>query len=525
MEQSDFVFKLTPFAHQMEVWRASRDLEAFGLLMEQGTGKTKVCYDTAAWLYANGRINAVLVVAPNGVHRNWTEREAPTHIPDYIPWQAAYYVSPSNITKAEKKRLADLWTFDGLRILAMHVDAFSRKEGTEYAKKWLLAHRALMAVDESSTIKTPGAARTKNLIVCGRRAKYRRILTGTPYTQNPLDIFSQFKFLDPSFLGFNSFVAFRSEYATTEQRENKAASAKRGRPVFYEEVTGYRNLDELKKSVDAHSYRVRKADCLDLPAKLYERRPVLLSAEQRRLYRQMLDESRAFLNSVGRQEGIPENWSEMAPEDQLLWVMEHGDDLDTISAPNAAVKLTRLQQIVGGYFDGKPVAATNPRIESLLGLIEECSDKVIIWARFRDELAGITEALSKAYGEESVVEYHGGVKAADREVSVDRFCKDPAARFFVSQPHAGGYGLTLVQANVVVYYSSDFSLEARLQSEDRAHRIGQTRNVTYVDLVADGTVDDKVLQSIMDKRAMADRMTGDDNGDSVHSSRADAVNG
>jgi len=522
---TDFVFKLKPFEHQMRAWLQSRDLPVFALLMEQGTGKTKVGYDTTAWLYANGRINALLVVAPNGVHRNWTEREAPTHIPDYIDWMAAYYVSPSSITVKERKALQALWEFKGLRILSMNVEAFSHSAPFEYAKKFLNAHNALMIVDESSTIKTPGAKRTKNLIVAGRRAKYRRILTGTPYTQAPLDIFSQFKFLTPQILG-NSFVAFRAEYATTVQRENKAASARRRRPVFYEEVTGYKNLDELKRLVAEHAFRVRKVDCLDLPPKLYERRPVPLTPDQSRLYKQMLDESRAFLSNIEFKVGTDLNdWFDMSPEDQLLWVMENKDKVETMTASNAAVKLTRLQQIVGGYFDGEAISKINPRLNSLIQLCEECAGKIIIWARFRDELSAISRALSEAFGEGCVAEYHGGIKPAEREAGVDGFCNGDTVRFFVSQQHAGGYGLTLVAASDVVYYSNDFSLEARLQSEDRAHRIGQEKHVTYYDMVAPGTVDEKVLSSLELKREMADRMTGDSDGDSVHSPRATAQHG
>jgi SNF2 family DNA or RNA helicase len=251
----------------------------------------------------------------------------------------------------------------------------------------------------------------------------------------------------------------------------------------------YQNLDELKAKIAPHSYRITKAECLDLPPKVYERRYVELNAEQRVLYNKLKKE----------------------------FVAEFGGG--KINAAMAMTRMMRLQQITGGFapvlndvgetIATHPVGKTNPKINALLELLEETDGKVIIWARFRKELELIAVALREEYGTKSAVEYHGGVSDKDRQSAVFTFQREHDPRFFVGQPHSGGIGLTLTAASTVVYFSNDFSLETRLQSEDRAHRIGQQKSVTYIDIEAVDTLDKKVIDALRSKKDMADVITGD----------------
>lgn len=487
----DFQFKTEPFAHQLDVFLTSRDKESFALLMEQGTGKSKVIVDTAGWLWSRGKIDAVLVIAPNGVHRNWILNEFPAHSPTFVDYKGAWW--GSTLKTGESKALLNATTHSGLKVVAINVEALQTERGVKFIKEFLIAFDTLLVVDESSVIKSHAAMRTKNLLKLRVHAKYRRILTGTPVTQGPLDIFTQYAFLDPEILHTSSYYAFRNRYAILENRKFGAKS--------FVEITGYQRLDELQKLIESCSFRVTKDECLDLPDKLHQKRYVMLSDSQKRLYSAMKRD---------------------------LLAEHNGKEM---TAMFAMTKMLRLQQIVGGFFvpdpelvmnkdmeltgqvieqPPQPIDKVNPRVESLIQLLSETNGKVIIWARFRAEIAAICEAIAHAFGERSAVEYHGGVDNASRADNIQRFQSDPACRFFIGHVQAGGKGLTLHAATTVVYFSNDFSLENRLQSEDRAHRIGQHRNVTYVDMIAEGTLDEKVVSALRAKKDLADLLTGDE---------------
>lgn len=494
----DYVFKTKPFKHQEEVFNASRDREFYALLMEQGTGKTKVTIDTAAWLYSQGKIDAMMVIAPNGVQRNWIINEVPAHMPDYINAKCAWYAS--QLSKKEEESLCKVLDLEnGLKIVAMNIEAMATQKGPQFLKKFLLNFRTLLVIDESSTMKNPKAIRTKNLLKLSVHAKYKRILTGTPVTQGPLDLFTQFTFLDSQILRCQSYYAFRNKYAIMREMRTNGRS--------FQVVQGYTNVEGLTNLISPHSYRITKSDCLDLPEKLYCKRYVELTPAQRSLYNSLKKEVLAEFNGM------------------------------TMSAPLALTKLLRLQQIVGGFFvpdkeishdnflndcdsidivrnmvgnvKPEPIDKVNPRVESLIELLEETNGKVIIWARFRAEISAICEAIAASFGRESTVEYHGGVDNQTRSDNIQRFQNEDACRFFVGHVQAGGKGLTLHAATTVVYFSNDFSLENRLQSEDRAHRIGQTKNVTYIDMIAVNTLDEKIVSTLRSKKSVADLITGD----------------
>jgi len=483
----DYDYKTEPFDHQRTVFHRSRDLNDFALLMGMGTGKTKVGIDTAAWLWARDKIMAVVVIAPNGVHRNWILREIPAHLPEWTNYRAAIWAS--TMKAAERKAIDALWKEGrGLRFISMNVEAFQsgmQGKAAKFLADVLNTFPTLLIIDESTVIKTPGVKRTKTLIQLGKRAKYRRIMTGTPITNGPLDAYAQFAFLNRDILGFDNFYSYKHHFAEWRKETNH----RQGQD--YEALVAYRNLDELTEKIQAHSYRITKNECLDLPEKVYERRLVELTAEQRKLYN---DIRRRNLYELGHEE---------------------------ITVQNVLTKLLRQQQVLGGFIPqvehgpAKPLPGANPRLDALLGIVSEANPdgKIIIWARFRAELAAIHERLRKEYGPKSVVSYHGGVDRHDRETNVDRFQNDPHCQFFVGQQHSGGYGLTLTAATTVIYYSNDFSLEARLQSEDRAHRIGQKNNVTYVDIEAEQTIDTKIITALRSKKNIADEITKDNAGE------------
>jgi SNF2 family DNA or RNA helicase len=463
-EKDDFMFETRPFEHQRKAFYISREKESFALLMEQGTGKSKIIIDNAAYLYSNNKISALIIIAPNGVHRNWVDKEIPYHMPNWCHYESAYYYSGMN--KKDSDKFQDVMNIqDKLRIFTFNVEAFVSKTAIRFMSSILISNTSMLVVDESSRIKRPGANRTRVITKFGKQAKYRRILTGTPVTKGPEDVYSQFKFLDPYILGYDSYYSFRARYCIMGGYENK-------------QVVSYQYVDELTKRIEGHSFRVLKRDCLDLPDKIYQRHPIELSKKQRKLYDQMRKEFAAEL------------------EGQF------------IDAPQAITRLLRLQQITCGWFPGddgvKAIDEKNPRLQALLDILSDIDSKVIIWARFKADLKAIEQALGALS-----VSYHGEISNNDRSLAVERFQKDPRIKYFIGQPQSGGIGLTLTAADFAIYYSNSFDLETRLQSEDRCHRIGTKNNVTYIDLEASKTVDTKIIKALRDKKNLADVITKD----------------
>jgi len=357
----------------------------------------------------------------------------------------------------------------------MNVEALSTDKGVKYASKFLNSHKTLMAVDESTTIKNPSAKRTKNIIGLGKIAKYKRIMTGSPITKNPLDLYSQCEFLDPWLLDFTSYYAFRNRYA-----EMKTMHA-HGRSIQI--VDKFKNLSELSETVKTFSDRVLKEDCLDLPDKIYMKRNIKLSPDQFKLYKQMKDQAIAMLNGK------------------------------VTSTMTVLTQLMRLHQITCGHFtadDGSTQAIANNRIGELMDVLEEIEGKAIIWAHYQYDIVNIIKNVVKKYGEGSIVDYYGLTPQEDRQPNIKKFQSDPKCRFMVGTPSTGGYGITLTAANTVIYYSNGYDLEKRLQSEDRAHRIGQRKPVTYVDLICDDTVDEKIVKALRKKINIASEVLGEE---------------
>jgi len=470
----NYKFKTKPYKHQITALEKSWHKETYAYFMEMGTGKTKVLIDNMAMLYDKGKIDGALIIAPKGVVKTWYEQEIPTHLPDHIEnvsvlWQP-------NITKTQQEKLESLFEIEtSLHILVMNVEAFSTDKGIKFASKFLNSHKVLMAIDESTTIKTPTAKRTKNIIGLGKYAKYRRIMTGSPITKNPLDLYTQCEFLDPYLLNHSSYYSFRNRYA-----EMKTMHI-RGRSI--QVVHAFQNLAELSDKVKGFSYRVLKEDCLDLPPKNFIKRHVTLTPDQKKVYQQMKKEAIATLNGK------------------------------VTSTMTVLTQLMRLHQITCGHFtadDGSTQSVESNRLNELMSVLEETEGKAIIWANYQLSVGEIIQRITKEYGKDSYVHYYGLTSQEDRQDFIRKFQNDPKCRFLIGTPQTGGYGITLTQANTVIYYSNGYDLEKRLQSEDRAHRIGQKKTVTYVDLICEDTVDEKIVKALRNKINIASEVMGEE---------------
>lgn len=467
-----YKYKSKPFAHQKKALEMSWDKEVFAYFMEMGTGKSKVLIDNIAMLYNAGKINGALIVAPKGVYKNWFDQEIPNHMPDYIEKKVGLWK-----TDPKAKDLQPLFkTGAELHILIMNVEAFSTKKGVSFAEKFLNSHETLMAIDESTTIKNPGALRTKTIVSLRPLTKYRRILTGSPVTKSPLDLFTQCYFLDPYLLDQSSYYVFRTRYAVCRKINVS------GRQV--EIVVGYRNLPELSEKLKPFSYRVLKDDCLDLPKKTYMKRTVELTAEQKKVYKQMKQEAIAFLNGK------------------------------MVTSATVITQLMRLHQITCGHFksnDGTVQDLKNNRIAQLMDILQEVEGKVVIWAHYRHDIEKIVEAISKTYGENTVVTYYGDTTTDDRQKAIKKIQdSNSPVRFIIGTPQTGGYGITLTGASTMIYYSNGYDLEKRQQSEARIDRIGQKKPMTYIDIMAEDTIDDKIVKSLRNKVNIATEIMGEE---------------
>lgn len=495
-----FKTKKKPYPHQGEIFDSSKKLPKYAIFWEQGTGKSKVVIDCAANLYVEGEINTLFVVAPNGVHRNWVVSELQAHLQDDIlknTYSFAFFSSKKG-NKSHKAGIKKAIAHKGFVVVAMSYDAFITAAGKEFAQQILKKRTCMYVLDESTRIGNPKSKRTKAILGSAKFGKYRRILTGTPVADSPFKIYTQFRFLDLDYWkakGLGSYSLFKNYFG-----EFFDAEIEGGRTVKI--LKQYKNLDELSEIIAGDSSRVTKK-VLGLPDKIYTTRFFEMSAKQKKLYKKLCDE---FLVEV---------------EPGLL-----------VSAELPIVRMMRLQQIAGGFIGTEriPEGANvedqwvesekvlvelvtpdkNPRLRLLADIIEDTPGKMIIWAKFTYEIDAIVAMLN----EKSItaVRYDGAVKDDARAHAIDSFQggEHENARFFVANQAAAATGLTLTAATVVVYYSNDFSLENRQQSEDRAHRIGQESSVLYIDLQAIDTIDGYVTDTLRGKHDISAGLLRDD---------------
>lgn len=453
----EYKAKMELFMHQKQMIAASWDKSDYAILAEMGLGKTAVALHTAGMLYSQGLITGVLILAPKGVHRQWIEQQLPEHAIynyDAVVWSGSS-------TKAQ-------WRACNLNFFAMNIDAIRTPNGYEAAETFLRQHgkHSLMIVDESHQIKSWSALRTKAAWKLGKLAKYRRIMTGTPIAKNILDAWAQFKFLDVGILGHKYVSSFRSRYCVMGGFEQR-------------QIIGQKNLEEFYGLIAPHSFRLTKAEALDLPPKMYIERPYDMGEKTLEHYKSI---KKTFMTQL-----------------------ENGEIVDVA---NAAVALVKLQQVCCGYLpgtDGYMDHFSAERLEQMMEVVEQLTGSIVIWARFIQDILRIKSVLSEAYGPHTVVTYYGATKTPDRAAAVERF-RSGDARFFVSNQATGGIGLNLQGiCRDVIYYSNDFDALHRWQSEDRVHRVGMgDQPVTYYDLIANRSVDRLILKNLKAKKGISD---------------------
>lgn len=455
------------FRHQVRaanmalIQLSSKPSAGFGLLFEMGCGKTLTAIAIMGALYRQRKITRVLVVAPSSVCSVW---------PHDLAAFAAFPYEVRVLLGEKKQRLEALHsltdypnTANRLLVAVINYEA-THREGIFEALDGYAAD--LIVCDESQRIKNPRAAQSRAVQMLGDRAACRLILSGTPVQNSVIDLYSQYRFLDPGVFGAN-FYAFRNRYCQMGGYGGH-------------EVVGYQHMDELTRKEHSIALRVTKAECLDLPGQTFVRRYVQLEPAARRLYAQIARASCAEL--------------------------ENGEH---VTASIVLTKLLRLMQLTGGFVqaDGadRPQKAGSAKLDALADILEdyvqEAGQKLVVFARFRSEIAAICQLLEQRgirYGR-----IDGEVPMDQRGAIVETFQQDPGVKVFVAQIQTAGLGITLHAASAAVFYSLDFNYANYAQALARIHRIGQAHPVTYIHLLAEHTVDEQVLDALERKEDLA----------------------
>lgn len=431
----------------------------FGELFEMGCGKTLTTIAVAGALYNLGKIDRVLVVAPTSVCSVW-----PHDLNQFatFPWEARVLLGD------KKKRLKALnelenWPFKALRIAVINYES-THREGIFEA---LAAYKPdLIVCDESQRIKNPSAAQSKALHKLGDAAPFRMILSGTPVQNNAVDLYSQYRFLDPAVYGAN-FYAFKNRYCIMGG-------------YGQHQIVGYRNMDELVEKEHSVAYRVTKEECLDLPQQTFINRYVQFTDAEQAIYEQLRKSS--FLE------------------------LETGEN---VTATTILTMYLRLMQLTGGFLTAdestRPKQVNTAKLDALADIVDDyvvdAGKKLVIFARFRAEIAAIENLLRLRkiqYGS-----IYGDVPMEERGKIVEDFQANPDTKVFVAQIQTAGLGITLHAASTAVFYSYDYNYANYAQALARIHRIGQRFPVTYIHLVVDGSIDEKILAALENKEDMA----------------------
>jgi SNF2 family DNA or RNA helicase len=463
---------LPPYDHQREALERMRGKPAFALLMGMRTGKTKVLIDEWGEGVLTDRVQDLLVLAPAGVYKTWLA-EIDKHAPPWLKERMTVGLWESSGDRSIPWQVVN--QANGPRVLIVNIEALSSvQEARDLCVGFLRAGRATMCVDESTAIKSPKSERTKVTVNLGKLAPYRRILSGLPTPRSPLDLYSQFFFLDPQILGYTTYTRFKFRYAITRQMR----VGYRMIPL----VVGYQNVPELQEKIAPHSIRVRLEDCYDVPAKMYLTREVELTDVQKKLY-----------------------------HDLRRYATAHLEGGEYVTATEVVVQILRLHQLCCGHIVdevGQYHEVETNRIGVLIDLLQEYDGKAVIWCSYRHDLDRISRCLVKTFGDGAVACFWGGNQAT-REEESRRFMEDDACRLMVATPGAGGRGRTWDVANLLVYYSNTDNLEHRDQSEERGSAVGKVDRVTVVDLVTRGTVEEKIIRALRKKIDLAAVVTGD----------------
>ena len=465
-----YPYKTKPYEHQKNALQESAEKTQWAYFMEMGTGKTKVTIDNISFLYFQRKITAALIIAPKSVYTVW-ETEIETHMPDILKKKIYRW----NLDKP--KDYFSLNESKDLKIFLINVEALSTKRGFDACVNYLTKNTSnFVVLDESTTIKNKSAKRTKNILGLRKLSYIRRILTGSPITKSPLDLYTQCQFLSPELLGFSSYLAFRNRYA--EMTDIPVGS---GRYISVPKY--YKRLEELEDKLKKFATRIRKDQCLDLKPKIRQKRVIELEGDSKKIYEKLRTSALAIVED------------------------------STISFSNKLTEIIKLHQVCNGFTkddDGLILQLHKSKLNALEEILEQTDGKVIIWANYLYNIHEIKDFLINKYGPDSTVSIFGEVSVENRKKAVDRIQKDPKTKFLVGNPTTGGFGLTLTACNTVIYYSNNYNLEVRMQSEDRAHRMGQKGSVVYIDIVARNTLDEAIMKALTNKGKIAAKTLGEE---------------
>ena len=465
-----YPYKTKPYEHQRSALNQSANQKEWAYFMEMGTGKTKVTIDNFAYLYFTKKINAVLIIAHKSVYTIW-ENEIQIHLPNEIK----YKIYKWNIDKP--KDYVNLNKSQDFRIFLINVEALSTKRGLDVCVDYLSKNTSnFVVLDESTTIKNRTAKRSRNILKLRSLSRIRRILTGSPITKSPLDLYTQCQFLNPQLLGFTSYLTFRNRYA--EMGDIPVGSGR-----FISIPKYYKRLDELEDKLKTFSTRIRKDQCLDLKPKIRQKRYIDLEGDNKTLYERLRVHALAIVEN------------------------------STISFSNKLTEIIKLHQVCNGFTkndDGELMQLHKQKLNALEEIIDETDGKIIVFANYIYNINEIVTFLQHKYGKNSTVSIYGAVNVEDRTKAVKRIQEDKNTRFIVINPTTGGFGLTLTACNTVIYFSNNYNLEVRMQSEDRAHRMGQKGSVVYIDIVARNTLDEAIMKSLVNKGKIAAKTLGEE---------------
>jgi len=478
-------FKYKPYDIQKKCLDHVYSLERSALFVPMGLGKSKISIDKITCHYKEGKLNAVIILCPCTLRFNWCS-QLKEHMPEEIDCEVVSLDIKNKKNIRDANRLSELKT-SALKVLIVGIESFSSAKAQLSSSEFIGLNKTALIIDEAHFVKNDSAIRTKVIRKITANIDYRIIMTGTPIEQGIMDLYSQFYILDPSIIGIGDFWSFKRRYAVMGGYEKK-------------NIIGYKNIDELMELIKPFVFQCTKEEAFDFPPKTFQKRHVTLLPEQLRVYKEL-------------------------KKNRLVKLKDDED----MAVTNALSLYSALQQIVGGFVtrgtgeygaNGLEIREKvslvppekNPKIKELKAFIEQLpnTEQVIIWAKYRFETFQIAEALTGFMtGEfENDIELFLDKTDSERKDIIDRMA-NKKSRYFISTQKSGGTGITLTSVAYVVYFSNRFEYGARMQSEDRNHRIGQLRPVTYVDIVAENTVDTRILDVLEKKGNMADYIKGE----------------
>lgn len=450
--------KANPYQHQKIAFNfATQKLDECGcaaLLMDMGLGKSLTSIAIIGQFFNDKKIEKVLVVCPTSIINVWQNEFQKFAAYDYN----IESLTGSTMSK-RKEKLKLLCHKQGLKVALINYEATWRME-----KELNIYKPDMIICDESQKIKNPSAAQSKTIHRLGARAKYKIVLTGTPVQNSPMDVFSQWKFLDPNIFGL-SFYAFRNHYAVMGGYYNH-------------QIVKYKNMNELTSKAHSVAYRITKEEALDLPEQIFLNRYCELESTARTIYDTVMKESYAELSN------------------------------GEITATNILTKLMRLSQIAGGHVkddDGRIQVVSKSKLNELKDIMEDVivdnKRKLVVFARFIPEINSIRKLAMEMDIECCYIT--GDIKIEDRGEMCDKFQNDDNVKLFIAQIQTAGLGITLTAADTAVFYSLDFNYSNYSQAISRIHRIGQKSVCTYINLIATDTVDEKIIKSLESKEDIA----------------------